>query len=290
MVRHTKITIFTRFRHISAKKCYICRQTPERESIMVITLIQADLQWADPAANRSHLEALVRATGKTDLIVLPEMFSTGFVTRPEGIAESDDSESLALMRRLAAEKDCGVAGSLAIRETATGRYRNRFYFVFPDGSERHYDKHHLFTYSGEDRQYTAGQERVVIDFRGFRILLQVCYDLRFPVFARNRAAGDGADYDLILYVASWPESRIAAWDPLLRARAIENQCYVAGVNRVGSDPGNRYPGHSILADPWGNPVTICKENQEDIINVELNRFSLDEYRKAFPVLQDADNK
>lgn len=265
----------------------LLQQDLAKATAMKITLVQADLHWADPAANRSHLDGLLAPVGETDLVVLPEMFSTGFITRPEGIAESDEGESLAWMRRTAAARGCAVAGSLAVREQATGRYRNRFYFVTPDGATVHYDKHHLFSHAGENQTFSPGSTPVTVEFQGWRILLQVCYDLRFPVFSRNRAA---CPYDLTLYVASWPEPRIAAWDALLRARAIENQCYVAGVNRVGSDPGNRYCGHSTLIDPWGTPLSDCKKNEECIIEKELKRSSLEAFRKQFPVLQDADNK
>ena len=226
---------------------------------MKLTLIQADQVWKDPAANRDRVRQLVMSQEDTDLIILPEMFATGFVTEPEGVAESDHSESL----------NCAIAGSLAIREQASGAYRNRFYFVKPDGSVRYYDKHHLFTHSGEHLRYSPGEERVVVEYKGVRILLQVCYDLRFPVFCRNKAVGAGADYDLIIYVASWPEQRIAAWDALLKARAIENQCYVAGVNRVGEDPGNKYSGHSTFIDPYGKILSICKENEVDSKTCEM---------------------
>ena len=231
---------------------------------MKLTLIQADQVWKDPAANRSRVERLVMSQDETDLIVLPEMFATGFVTEPEGVAESDDSESLGLMKKLAAARNCAVAGSLAIRETATGAYRNRFYFVKPDGSVQYYDKHHLFTHSGEHLRYSPGKERVLGEYKGIRILMQV------------------------LYVASWPVQRIEAWDTLLRARAIENQCYVAGVNRVGEDPGNKYCGHSTFIDPYGKIISICKENEVDSVTCEIDPALLVSFRKAFPVLQDAD--
>ena len=255
---------------------------------MKLTLIQADQVWKDPAANRDRVRQLVMNQEDTDLIILPEMFATGFVTEPEGVAESDDSESLKLMKELAAARNCAIAGSLAIREQASGAYRNRFYFVKPDGSVRYYDKHHLFTHSGEHLRYSPGEERVVVEYKGVRILLQVCYDLRFPVFCRNKAVGAGADYDLIIYVASWPVQRIAAWDALLKARAIENQCYVAGVNRVGEDPGNKYSGHSTFIDPYGKILSICKENEVDSKTCEIDLPLLVSFRNTFPVLQDAD--
>jgi len=196
---------------------------------MNITLIQADLVWNDPAANRNRFEREIFAVGETDLVVLPEMFPTGFCTRPREAAEPDGGPTLAWMRRTARKKGAALAGSVAVEQD--GRYFNRFYFVRPDGATVHYDKRHLFTYGGEHKEYTGGDRRVIAEYKGWRILLQVCYDLRFPVWSRNRD-----DYDMILYVASWPTPRVEAWSALLKARAIENVCYVAGVNRVGDDP------------------------------------------------------
>ena len=255
---------------------------------MKVTLVQFSPAWEAPAANRSRLGTLLADIPATDLIVLPEMFSTGFVTEPAGVAEKD-GESLRFMQETAAAHDCAVAGSVAIE--TEGTYRNRFYFVYPDGREIHYDKHHLFTFGGEHKRFTAGDRPVVVPFRGVNILLQVCYDLRFPVFSRNRLLPDGsALYDLALYVASWPESRMDAWDILLRARAVENQCYVAGINRVGTDPKNRYSGHTALIGPKGQLLTNCKENEEDISTFDINIPELLAFRNQFPVLQDADNQ
>ena len=181
-------------------------------------------------SNVACMDKLISAHAQgTDLFVLPEMFSTGFCTSPEGIAESSDSATLQWMKQKAAEHNCAIAGSVSVEEN--GKFYNRFYFVHPDGNVQWYNKKHLFTYGGEDKHYTAGQERVVVNFRGVRFLLEVCYDLRFPVWSRNRG-----DYDAAIYVASWPSPRVEAWKALLRARAIENQCYVLGVNRVGRIP------------------------------------------------------
>lgn len=252
---------------------------------MRITLLQTDPVWAQPADNRAAVAGLAARVGKTDLLVLPEMFTTGFATRPEGVAE-EDGETLRFLKELAEQHGFAVAGSVSVR--TEGTYRNRFYFVRPDGREWHYDKHHLFTFSGEHLRYTAGEERVIAEHEGFRILLQVCYDLRFPVFARNRLRDGRPDYDLILYVASWPAARIAAWDTLLRARAIENLSYVAAVNRVGTDPGNTYPGHSVLIGPKGEILSNCKENAVDFVTTEISKADLDAFRKAFPALEDAD--
>ena len=256
---------------------------------MRIILLQTSPTWGDPERSREDARRMLMGTPKADLVVLPEMFSTGFITQPEGVAESEDGDSLKWMQEYARSKDCAVAGSVSVR-LADGSYRNRFYFVYPDGHWQHYDKHHLFTYAGEHEQYTAGQERVIVEHAGFRILLQVCYDLRFPVFARNRRVDGKPDYDLILYVASWPQQRVDAWDGLLKARAIENVCYVAGVNRVGKDPGNLYSGHTSLYGPRGELVQICKENRIDIIEYELKHAVLEDFRQKFPALADADYK
>ena len=255
---------------------------------MKVSLVQFSPAWAAPATNRESLGKLFSGIPATDLIVLPEMFSTGFVTEPAGIAEKD-GESLRFMQETAAAYDCAVAGSIAVE--TEGTCRNRFYFVFPDGREVHYDKHHLFTYGGEHKHFTAGDRPVAVHFRGVNILLQVCYDLRFPVFSRNRLLPDGsALYDLALYVASWPESRMDAWDILLKARAVENQCFVAGVNRVGKDPKNHYSGHSALIGPKGQLLTNCKENEEEICTFDIKISELLAFRNQFPVLQDADNQ
>lgn len=255
---------------------------------MKITLVQFSPVWEDPAANRDILRSLLSQVPETDLIVLPEMFSTGFVTEPAGVAEQDGA-SLRFLQETAATRNCAVAGSIATE--TEGSYRNRFYFVCPDGREVHYDKHHLFTYGGEHRRFTPGNAPVTVEYKGVRILLQVCYDLRFPVFSRNRLCADGrALYDLALYVASWPEPRVDAWDLLLRARAIENQCFVAGVNRVGDDPALHYCGHSSLIGPKGQLLTVCKENQEDVVTFDINTSELLAFRRQFPVLQDADNQ
>ena len=253
---------------------------------MRITLLQTAPEWGNPAKSREDARRMLMGTRQTDLVVLPEMFPTGFVTEPEGMAENENGESLGWMKELASDRNCAVSGSVSVL-TPEG-YRNRFYFVFPDGSSRFYDKHHLFTYAGEHHQYKAGDERVIVEHAGFRILLQVCYDLRFPVFSRNRLVDGTPEYDLILYVASWPQQRVDAWDALLKARAIENLCFVAGVNRVGKDPGNLYSGHTTLYGPKGELLSICKEGRIDIIENEIKKAYLDEVRKAFPALYDAD--
>ncbi|MDD3108776.1 MAG: amidohydrolase [Alistipes sp.] len=248
---------------------------------MKVTLIQSDLRWNDPQANRDHLEQKMAVAEAADLFVLPEMFSTGFCTNPSGVAEPAEGDTFGWMQRMARQHDAAICGSVATQDQ--GKFYNRFYFVFPDGSYRSYDKHHLFTYGGEHKQYTAGQERVIVEFRGWRILVLVCYDLRFPVWSRNRG-----DYDLMLYVASWPTSRVEAWSALLRARAIENLCYVAGVNRVGDDPNCNYCGGTVLLDYFGQPIVEGIMGSEGVLCGEIDAVALEAYRSKFPALNDAD--
>lgn len=249
---------------------------------MNITLIQADLVWNDPAANRERFEREIFAAGETDLVVLPEMFPTGFCTRPRGAAEPDDGPTLEWMQRTARQKGAALAGSVAVEQN--GRYFNRFYFVRPDDQTSYYDKHHLFTYAGEHKEYTGGDRRVIVEYKGWRILLLVCYDLRFPVWSRNRG-----DYDLILYVASWPTPRVEAWSALLRARAIENVCYVAGVNRIGDDPNCNYCGGTVLLDFLGKPLADAgTAGQPAVLTAETDKAALTAFLEKFPALQDAD--
>ena len=250
---------------------------------MKITLLQHDIPWKGGAAWLPRLEELMPGLGETDLVVLPEMFATGFCMDSADIAEPENGAVWQWMRRVADSRGYAVAGSVAVA-CVDGGYRNRFYFVRPGGQTDCYDKRHLFTYGSEQRSYEPGNGRTVVEYRGARILLQVCYDLRFPVWSRND--GD-CPYDVALYVASWPESRIAVWDLLLRARAVENQCYVAGVNRVGSDPLCQYTGHSVLVDAYGKVVTDCG-NAETAVTAELDLERLHAFRKKFPVLADAD--
>lgn len=252
-----------------------------------VNLIQSAIVWAEPEANHRHLSGLMRAMEPGDIYVLPEMFSTGFAACPDGIAEDMSGgtcPSLEWMKDMARELDAAVAGSIAVREE-DGRHYNRFFFVRPDGDYTCYDKRHLFTYGGEHHRYTAGRTRVETEFRGVRFLLQVCYDLRFPVFARNRAE---APYDAIIYVANWPASRVEAWLTLLRARAIENQCYVCAVNRVGKDASCEYTGGTLVVDPYGNVPSRCPMGEEGTVCAELDIDALMAFRKKFPVLNDAD--
>ena len=247
---------------------------------MKIAILQSDIAWAQPERNRQHLDVWLDSMARADLYVLPEMFSTGFAIQPEGIAENDCA-SLLWMKKKARELDAALAGSVATEED--GRFYNRFYFVKPDGEVTAYDKHHLFTYGKEHLQFTAGQERVVVEWKAVRILLEVCYDLRFPVWSRNHK-----DYDMILYVASWPTSRVKAWSTLLKARAIENQCYVAGVNRVGEDPHCQYCGASAIINPYGEEMESCGVDKECAVSAVIDMEKLTAFRKKFPVLEDGD--
>lgn len=247
---------------------------------MRLLLLQTDIRWHSPEENRNRASELIRTAPESDLIVLPEMFTTGFATKPKGVAEPT-TNTLEWMKNTASDTGAAVAGSVAIEEN--GNYFNRFYFVKPDGSYTVYNKKHLFSFGGEHLEYTPGEERVIVEWKGWRILLQVCYDLRFPVFARNRN-----DYDLMINVASWPTVRIHPWNTLLRARAIENVCYVAGVNRVGEDPENSYSGGTVLVGFKGETVAEARWNQEDVVYCELDKGALDDFRKKFPALSDAD--
>lgn len=248
---------------------------------MKVTILQNDIYWSDISANTQHVDEIMDKADKADLYVLPEMFSTGFCTHPEGIADKNGN-TLAWMRKKAAEKDAAIAGSIAVEED--GKFYNRFHFVYPDGKVLCYNKKHLFTYGGEDKRFTPGNERVIAEYKGVRILLQICYDLRFPVFSRNRN-----DYDVAIYVASWPTPRVEAWKALLKARAIENQCYVLAVNRVGSDPFCQYCGGSAVIDPYGKIVSACEDGKECIAVADIDMKELLAFREKFPVLEDADS-
>ena len=248
---------------------------------MKITILQRNIVWADPIQNVQRADEAIDGNPGSDLYVLPEMFSTGFCTQPEGIAEPAENRTVSWMKAKASQTGAAIAGSIAVHED--GRYYNRFHFVTPDGNVTTYDKKHLFTFGGEHNRFTAGSERVIVAYKGFRILLEICYDLRFPVWSRNRG-----DYDMIIYVASWPTPRVEAWKALLTARAIENQCYVAGVNRVGEDPGNNYCGGSRVIDPYGKIMAECEDGREMEVTAEVDMEVLEAFRAKFPVLDDAD--
>lgn len=253
---------------------------------MRITLLQTDIKWGNPQANIKLVEQLMKTTGDSDLYVLPEMWSTGFATEPEGIAQDEAvNEALLWMRDVAKEKQYAISGSLAV-QLSDGTYRNRHYFI--DGrnhQEVFYDKHHLFTYGGENQYYTAGQSHTVVNYEGFRILLLTCYDLRFPCWSRY---ADKLEYDMIVVVANWPQSRQSAWHILTRARAIENQSYLVGVNRVGDDDYSHYVGASCVISPTGKTIAQCHRNQTEALTVELFLADLRQRRDKFRVLNDRD--
>lgn len=248
---------------------------------MDILLLQTDTKWQMPEQNRAHIRQLIDRASPADFVVLPEMFTTGFCTEPKDVAEKQGAATLEWMRETAKAKDAAIAGSIVVEEN--GKYSNRMYFVCPDGACYQYSKRHLFSFAGEHRQYTAGNERQIVQFRDFRILLQICYDLRFPVFSRNCN-----DYDMIVYVANWPVQRIDAWYTLLAARAIENQAYVVGVNRVGNDPAARYNGGSVLLDFIGKPIAKSQTDSEEIVTGKAEIKPLNDFRQKFPAMHDAD--
>ena len=247
---------------------------------MKTLLVQQDILWGDPEANVKKLSAILKDAPEVDLVVLPEMFTTGFTTAPGEIVEEEFPVGLSWMREFARNHDCAVAGSIASRED--GRFYNRLYFVTP-GWEDHYDKRHLFTYGGENRTFTRGYNRKVVAWRGVRFLLTVCYDLRFPVWNRNRS-----DYDAIICCANWPGIRQLAWKTLTHARAIENQCYFLAVNRCGTDPYCEYSGHTALINPYGEDVAACPPGEESYVAGEIDMDLLRSYCSKFPVLEDED--
>ena len=249
-----------------------------------VTLVQSMLHWEDAQANREMFsEKLASLKGTTDLIVLPEMFTTGFSMRSQELAEDMHGPTVQWMQAQAKLLDAAIYGSAII--TSEGHRFNRGLFVKPDGTVITYDKRHLFRFANETDYYSAGKERAVVEWRGWRILLQICFDLRFPVFARNRN-----DYDAILYAANWPEARRFPWSQLLVARAIENQCYVAGVNRVGMDgKGIHYSGDSVLIDPRGANIGEVAPSVEGIVTSTLGWDALEDFRAKFPVALEADD-
>lgn len=247
---------------------------------VIVTAIQTDIVWGKPQENAARMEAVIKANAGSDLYVLPEMWSTGFATDPEGIAEKDEA-SLLWMKRMAKQTGAAIAGSVATE--LGGDFRNRLYFVKPTGEVVFYDKHHLFTYGHEDKSYTAGNSRTVVEWQGVRFVLLVCYDLRFPAWSRSRE-----DYDAMIYVASWPKTRQDAWSTLLRARAIENQSYVIGVNRVGDDPQCHYAGGTAIIDAYGHTLQECEPEREQAITAEIDMEALKAFRHKFPVLKDRD--
>ncbi|MBO4820174.1 MAG: amidohydrolase [Prevotella sp.] len=250
---------------------------------MKTAIVQHAIRWNELEWNLQHITSLLDKQPGADLYVLAETFATGFLA--EGSAEQARVQSqqiLNWMQQQSRRLDAAIAGSLATVD-GKGLLRNRLYFIRPDGSHDYYDKRHLFGYAGETDEYVAGERRVVTEWRGVRFLLQVCYDLRFPVFSRNRG-----DYDAIIYVANWPASRREVWQTLLKARALENQCFVVGVNIVGRDNACEYQGDSVVVNAYGRAIASCTNGVVEVAMAELDMAELQRFRMKFPVLEDGD--
>ncbi len=253
------------------------------EDQLKVAIIQSNLIWEKPKKNRKLFsEKIESIITPVDLIVLPEMFTSGFTMNAAAVAETMDGKSVEWMKKMALQTGAAIVGSLIIQEA--GKFYNRLLFVEPSGLITTYNKRHTFTLAGEDKVFSAGTEKVIVEYKGWKICPLVCYDLRFPVWARNTE-----NYDALIYVANWPKPRILPWDILLKARAIENMSYVIGVNRVGLDEAeNEYTGHSAVYDVLGNPVTILRPNKEYIEIAVLDRHHITYYRNKLKFLDDKD--
>ena len=248
-----------------------------------ISIIQSDIIWLERKKNLKTYSELINKLKKTDIVFLPEMFDTGFYIEPHKLDISDKNMTLEWMKQLSEEKNISIGGSTIINEN--NKFYNRFLFVKPDNSIDFYDKHHLFKLAGELNEYSGGNTNTIINYDNWKIKIQICYDLRFPVWSRNTE-----DYHILVYVANWPSSRIKQWKSLLIARAIENQSYTFGINRIGVDGnGFEYSGKSIIIDPKGEIIYEAKKNQEDIYTAILNYENILKIRQKFPVLNDRDN-
>ena len=249
---------------------------------MKVALFQTKLAWEQPETNRKFIEEyFLNEATDFDLFVLPEMFTSGFTMHPEKISETMQGETISWLKKLAKKKNCAITGSLVIHEN--DNYYNRMVFVHPSGKIDAYDKRHLFTLAGEEKVYTKGNEKAIVNYNNWNICLQICYDLRFPVFARNVE-----NYDLLLYVANWPKVRIMAWDALLKARAIENMTYTIGVNRIGTDANAlEYTGHSRIIDFLGNEILSC-ENELGVFIIEIDKNQQTQTRQKMNFLNDKD--
>lgn len=249
---------------------------------LTIALIQSQLHWEAPQQNRTMFEEKIDSiSNDVDVIVLPEMFTSGFTMNPSNLDALEGIKTVEWMQNQAKKKDAAIVGSMVFQED--NKFFNRLWFIQPDGGLSTYDKRHTFTLAGEDKVYTAGNEKEFIDFRGFRICPLICYDLRFPVWARNVE-----NYDVLIYVANWPKPRIGAWDTLLKARAIENMAYTIGVNRIGQDNlGHEYSGHSAVYDALGNPIAYSEK--EEIIYATLDKAHIESNREKLKFLEDRDD-
>ena len=248
---------------------------------MIVSLIQSDIIWEDKNSNLKKYQEQIDKIESTELIVLPEMFTTGFSMNPKNISEKMDGETIQWMKQNAYKMNSAICGSIIIEES--GKYFNRFIWINPDGSIHHYDKRHLFSFAGENENYTPGNEKIIIEYKGWKICPLICYDLRFPVWSRN-----SEDYDLLIYVANWTDKRKSAWKSLLTARAIENQCYVIGINRVGEDSKNYYSGDSSLINALGETLYTNSHIEETYSNT-ISKYDLNKIRTQLPFLNDKDN-
>ena len=255
---------------------------------LTLTIIQTNLFWEDKEANLKMLQQKIEGIKeKTEVVILPEMFSTGFSMKPEGLAETMDGATMQWMKNVSAKNKIILTGSIIIEEE--GKYYNRLIWMLPNGQFGKYDKRHLFAFAGEHEHYSAGNKRLIASVKGWKINLQICYDLRFPVWARQSPVESDMQYDVLINVANWPQKRRIAWKTLLQARAIENQCFVIGVNRVGED-GNKimYQGDSLLIDPLGK-ILFHQSVDESITTFTLSKERITETRARFPFLNDADS-
>lgn len=248
-----------------------------------IAIIQADIRWERVRENLNHFEKLLAEVEvNTDLVVLPEMFNTGFTMKPDMIAEDESGPTIDWMRRKSSELEAHICGSIPFK-LSNGHFANRLIWMRPDGSWAHYDKRHLFTLSGEDLAYKAGNEKLIVDIKGIKVCPLICYDLRFPVWSRNTEG-----YDMLIYMANWPVTRIKAWDALLAARAIENQCYTIGVNRIGKDGnGLAYNGHSAIYSFDGERLSFANET-EQCLQTKINLENQEDFRRRLDFLGDKD--
>ena len=256
----------------------------EWSDLLRVSMVQSPIIWENIEENiRCYGDLLSLLKGETDLAILPELFTTGMTLRVADLAEQNDGKTILAMKRYAKDYNFAITGSFLASDN--GKYYNRAFFITPDGQEYFYDKRHLFSMVGEDRSFSPGTKHVIVHYLGWKICLMVCYDLRFPVWSRNV----GNEYDVLIYVANWPETRKKAWKALLKARAIENMCYVCGVNRVGMDAREfKYSGDSRIYSPKGKKLYAAKKNEEIVITGTLERENIEKFRMKFPAWMDAD--
>ena len=248
-----------------------------------LSLIQSNLFWEDVDKNLLHFEELISTISETNIILLPEMFNTAFCPKSTHLAETMDGKTVSWMKNISKRKDCAIAGTLMVREGE--KVFNRLVWISKNGTVNTYDKHHLFSLIKEERYISKGEGRLIVEEDGWKICPLVCYDLRFPVFSRN-----DVDYDVLIYLANWPVKRIEAWDTLLNARSIENQCYTIGVNRVGEDGnGITFNGHSKVFDAFGKEILSSTENKEEVLKIEISLDDLKLKRRQMNFLQDRDD-